>query len=135
VAPLLSNGNYDTLTNNCSQSNVRTEQAVKDITEKIQKQAQIRGGFQTEKWEVEQEDGLDDEQTIVSDEFNDLQPYFFWPGYILRDGFNDDYLRERDQLSDAAYSGDWDNVEKALERGRYLYGEVWANAVRLSKQR
>ncbi|KAL4812735.1 hypothetical protein BDW67DRAFT_188418 [Aspergillus spinulosporus] len=40
-------------------------------------------------------------------------------------------MRERNQLANAAYSGDWESVPGCLEKTKSLFHEPWANAVRL----
>jgi hypothetical protein len=55
-----------------------------------------------------------------------------WWGDTYRERFEPEYLKLRDELSDAARLGDFDGIFKVLRTARDKYGENWANAPRLS---
>ena len=122
-----------TLTNS-SKSNFRTENEIRDISHHLVEQARIRDSSQRLKLEEEEEfDDFDTETLVVRDELDGIEPLVpTWPGYVLREGRGDAYLVERDKLSNASYMGKWSLVSSSLDVGRE-YGEVWANAVRLSR--
>jgi hypothetical protein len=55
-----------------------------------------------------------------------------WLGNLVRTGLDPAYLRERAQLSDAAYWGDWHQLLSSLDTGRRRFGESWCNTFTLS---
>jgi hypothetical protein len=54
-----------------------------------------------------------------------------WPGNTVRTDYSSTYLRERDNLSNSAYVGNWDGVFKSLDIGRVFFHQDWSNAARL----
>jgi len=64
-----------------------------------------------------------------------IKPVQIWFGDTYRDGFSEDYLKLRDSLSDAAFTGNFDSVFGVLKVAEDRYGESWVNAPRLSKSR
>lgn len=55
-----------------------------------------------------------------------------WFGDLSRAGFDASYLSLRDQLSDAAYWGRFDQMFSVLAEAEQRYRQSWANAPRLS---
>lgn len=62
-----------------------------------------------------------------------LQQCSHWLGSVTKTSGNISYYQDRDRLSDAAYWGAWDALFEGIDRGRDLYHESWANAIRLSE--
>jgi hypothetical protein len=60
-------------------------------------------------------------------------PLYTWLGNVCLEVNPDKYNYWRDRLSNAAYSGNWYDLWKALEIGNRQFGESWVNAMRLSK--
>lgn len=54
-----------------------------------------------------------------------------WLGYLVRDGLDHSYVKERGRLSDAAYWGKWDPLFSAVKTGSSRFNEDWCNAVTL----
>jgi hypothetical protein len=58
-----------------------------------------------------------------------------WFGDLARSSFDESYLSLRDQLSDAAYWGDFDRMFSILAEAQRVYRQSWANSPRLSTLR
>lgn len=56
-----------------------------------------------------------------------------WLGYVLTKGFSTTYINLRHAVSDAAYMGNWEGLDQALQAGSRRFNEPWINAPRLSK--
>jgi hypothetical protein len=56
-----------------------------------------------------------------------------WLGNLDADKHDQEYVRLRDKLSDAAKWGYWDDVFDILESGHRIYEESWINAPRISE--
>jgi len=66
---------------------------------------------------------------------NASQPYTVpvWLGESLQLDLEDEYIFQRSQLSNAAYSGRWDQFFQITDRARADYFEPWINCIRLSR--
>ena len=56
-----------------------------------------------------------------------------WLGHFSFEGHEEEYQRCRNDLADAAKYGRWDDVFRLIDLGRSVYGESWANALRMSE--
>lgn len=54
-----------------------------------------------------------------------------WHGQLSRYLYDDEYLRLRDRLADAAYYGDWDDVEATIENAHERGLRSWPNCYRI----
>jgi hypothetical protein len=58
-----------------------------------------------------------------------------WHGQLSRYLYDDEYLRLRDRLADAAYYGDWDEVEATVDDAHEHGLRSWPNCYRLGSFR
>lgn len=68
---------------------------------------------------------------IIEEE--ELRKLPVWFGDLSRDGFDQKYLALRDDLSQAAYFGNFRTLFQVLSDVEVAYAQSWANAPRLSK--
>ncbi len=71
------------------------------------------------------------DESIEEEQLSKLQVWF---GDLSRVGFDNRYLGLRDNLSDAAYYGQFETLFQVLADVEHAYAQSWANAPRLSKQ-
>lgn len=64
-----------------------------------------------------------------------LSKTVIWHGQLSRSLYDDDYLRLRDRLADAAYYGDWDEVEATIDDAREHGLRSWPNCYRIGSSR
>ena len=76
-------------------------------------------------------DLFSNDESIEEEQLNKLQVWF---GDLSRVGFDRMYLVLRDNLSDAAYYGQFETLFQVLAGVEHAYAQSWANAPRLSKQ-
>lgn len=60
-----------------------------------------------------------------------LSTALIWHGQLSRKLFDDEYLRLRDRLADAAYGGDWDGVLTTIDTASKHELKSWANCYRI----
>jgi hypothetical protein len=108
-----------------SQSSVKTEHRLEDLSKKIISQSEIIDPFDTITL-------VNDSDKPISKIVAESTPVPVWHGYILRQGYSSEYLQERTKLSDAAYHGIWEQLWEVLRTGNEAFKEEWVNCVRLS---
>ncbi|KAF7508634.1 hypothetical protein GJ744_009026 [Endocarpon pusillum] len=64
-----------------------------------------------------------------------LSETVIWHGQLSRYMYDDEYLRLRDRLADAAYYGDWDEVEATIDDAHEHGLRSWPNCYRIGKLR
>lgn len=62
-----------------------------------------------------------------------VEPLRTWLGHVVQETHDEDYVFERNSLSEAAYWGDWEAFWEKLNVGSEVYSESWINATRLSE--
>ena len=109
-----------------SAASIKTENQVHELKDKAMSEAEAVDPF----------DGLtlvDNSFQAPAQEQNQFEPLRTWLGHVVQEGHSEHYLSSREELSNAAYWGNWKAIWSILEMGQKEYAESWINATRLSE--
>ncbi|MCJ1366037.1 hypothetical protein MMC16_005162 [Acarospora aff. strigata] len=105
-------------------ASIKTENQVHELKDKAMSEAEAVDPF----------DGLtlvDNSFQAPAQEQNQFEPLRTWLGHVVQEGHSEHYLSSREELSNAAYWGNWKAIWSILEMGQKEYAESWINATRL----
>ena len=113
-------------TNDASFTSLKTNQEITRLRQLSDEQAEIAINFA--------DTSIKQHKTDVVHIVSNREPkrQHTWLGHVYKEGHSEDYIQAREDLSEAAFNGQWDRVFKILDKGVQLYEESWINAPRLS---